>query len=218
GDPPPDAAATWYATALERDDLVSAGVMGLMDAVGAYDPARGYRFSTFAGTRIRGAMLDEMRRRDVAPRSVRRRQRALEEAVGRLSVELDRRPSSREVAEDLGMDAQTVWRWKWEVERSRQVSLSKLLTAERSGSSGSWHGGEDVEARLTRESELRLVRRELESLPERERLIVRLYDLEQCTLREIADRLGVSQSRVSQLRTRALGRLRTRLDAVGMAA
>ena len=210
---------------LESGDLVSAGTMGLMDAVGAYDPERGYRFSTFAASRIRGAILDEMRRRDVAPRSVRRKQRRMEDARDRLAVELNRSPGHPELARRLGVDARTLWRWKWDVERSRRVSLQDLAREE--------HGGERrpggptappaalvdegegevgaVEERLTREAELSRLHRELATLSERERLVVRLYDLESHTLREIADRLGVSESRISQIRSRALGRLRERL-------
>ena len=207
---------------LESGDLVSAGTMGLMDAVGAYDPERGYRFSTFAASRIRGAILDEMRRRDVAPRSVRRKQRRMEDARDRLSVELNRAPGHPELAHHLGVDARTLWRWKWDVERSRRVSLQELMREEHGGERRSTvrvpevgeDGGGDVgvvEDRLTREAEMSRLHRELSALSERERLVVRMYDLESHTLREIAERLGVSESRISQIRSRALGRLRERL-------
>lgn len=199
---------------MEGEELVSAGVVGLMDAVSVYDPSRGFRFSTFAARRIRGAMLDEVRRRDVAPRSVRRKQRKLETARARLSVELDRSPRPQELAEDLGVDLQTLWRWKWDVERSRRVSLTEVVGEGRSRGRSAWEvrteGG--VEERLTREQAVARLRRELETLSEREQLIVRLYDLESMTLREIATKLGVTESRVSQLRTRALSRLRARLE------
>lgn len=216
---------------MDVDDLVSAGVVGLLTAVMAFDPARGYRFSTFAGARIRGAMLDEMRRRDIAPRSVRRRQREMDRAAERLAVELDRSPHHPEVARVLGVDAQTLWRWKWEVERSQRVSLHVVPSAARSGGPGESiparmteasaegvEGVEGVEDRLTREAEIRRLREELAELPEREQQIIELYDMGSLTLREIADRLGVTESRVSQIRTAALRRLRARMQDLREAA
>lgn len=212
--------------AVERDDLVGAGVLGLIGAVSAFDPERGYRFSTFAARRIRGAMIDEMRRRDVAPRSVRRKQRKLDRARARLSVELDRPPRHPELAEVLNVDAQTLWRWKWDVDRSRRVSLSEVVTGENSESSGPRRGyatleGDGtgtVEDRLVREQQLERLRRELATLSEREQLIIRLYNLESRTLREIGELLGVTESRVSQLRSRALARLRARMSDLREAA
>lgn len=203
--------------AVERDDLVSAGLLGLMNAVSCYDPGRGFRFSTFAAQRIRGAMLDEMRRRDVAPRSIRRKQRQLEAARAQLAVELDRAPRHGEMAAVLDVDPQTLWRWKWDVERSRRVSLSDVESREgeegfvAGASECSVEGAAGVEEEVVRKQEVARLRRELETLTEREQLILRLYDLESCTLREIAAKLGVTESRVSQLRSRALKRLRTRL-------
>lgn len=200
--------------AVEREDLVSAGVLGLMNAVSCYDPGRGFRFSTFAAQRIRGAMLDEMRRRDVAPRSIRRKQRQLEAARAQLSVELDRAPRHPELAAVLEVDAQTLWRWKWDVGRSQRVSLSEVVARDGGESVvGEWAGWglEGVEEEVSRRQEVARLRRELESLSAREQLILRLYDLESCTLREIAAKLGVTESRVSQLRSRALKRLRVRL-------
>lgn len=199
---------------LEEGDVVSAGTVGLLDAVAAYDPNRGYRFSTFAAARIRGAILDEMRRRDLAPRSVRRRQRKLAAARDQLSVDLNRSPGHRELAGVLGVDARTLWRWKWDIERSRRVSLQELVGEERTERVADRAVGDEMEAvedRMTRSAEVDRLRRELDRLSEREQLVLRLYDLESHTLREIGERLGVSESRVSQIRTRALRRLRDRL-------
>ena len=205
---------------VEHGDLVSAGAVGLMHAVSSYDPGHGSRFSTFAASRIRGAMLDEVRRRDVAPRSVRRKQREMEAVRDRLAVELDRTPRHPEVAEVLGVDPQQLWRWKWDIDRSRRVSLTELLGLSTSdgGMLREPADGLDVEERLALEAELSRLKRELAALPERERDIIRWYDLEGCTLREIGGRLDVSESRVSQLRSRALARLRERLGDLYEAA
>ena len=198
--------------AVDVGDLVSAGTLGLLHAVSAFDPARGSRFSTFAASRIRGAMLDEMRSRDVAPRSVRRKQRKMDRARDRLAVEGDGAPRHGEVAEVLGVDPQQLWRWKWEVARSRRVSLTDLLGSPSSEDDGLELGrGMEVEDRLALESELRRLRAELAELPARDREVIELYDLRGWTLREVGERFGVSESRISQIRTRALARLRERL-------
>lgn len=205
---------------VEVNDLVSAGTVGLMHAVGSYNPDRGSRFSTFAASRIRGAMLDEMRSRDVAPRSVRRKQREMERARDRLAVEMDRTPRHPEVAEVLGVDAQRLWRWKWDVARSRRVSLTELLgvsTSSREGGRGLGRAAE-VEERLSVEQEVERLRAELAALPDRDREIIELYDLEGWTLREVGERIGVSESRVSQIRSRVLRRLRERMGDVREAA
>lgn len=211
----------WTGGAVEREDLVSAGVLGLMSAVSCYDPGRGFRFSTFAARRIRGAMLDEMRRRDVAPRSIRRKQRRLEAARAQLAVDLDRAPRHREVAAVLDVDPQTLWRWKWDVDRSHRVSLSEMGAREcdegLAVEATEWCS-EGVDEALVRAQEVERLGRELESLSEREQMILRMYDLESHTLREIAGRLGVTESRVSQLRSRALKRLRARMCGLWEAA
>jgi len=136
----------------------------------------------------------------------------MDQAGDRLALELDRQPRERELAGVLGVDAQTLWRWKWDVDRSQRVSLTDALspgvasvTCEEAGGVGC------VESRLTLEAEVRRLRRELATLDERDRLVVDLYDLQGLTLREIAGRLGVSESRVSQIRTGALKRLRSRM-------
>lgn len=209
---------------VEVGELVSAGVVGLLSAVSSFDPDRGYRFSTFAGARIRGAMLDELRSRDGAPRSVRRKEREMERASARLSVELERTPAHPEVARVLGVDASTLWRWKWDVARSREVSLSEGVGSAGGADYGSGtscagvEGVEGVEDRLTREAEVRRLRRELGELNERERLVLELYDMQSWKLREIADRLGVTESRVSQIRSGALRRLRGRMRDLRVAA
>ncbi len=207
--------------AFERGDLVSAGVLGLMKAVSSFDPERGYRFSTFAAQRIRGAILDEMRRRDVAPRSVRRRQRRLADARASLTMDLNRPPRHSELAEVLGVDPQTLWRWKWDMDRSRRVSLTEVVNEEggEEGSRELWASQSgSVEDRLAREQEVSRLVREMESLSARDQLILRRYDLEAKTLREIAAELGVTESRISQLRTRALKRLRARMTDMREAA
>ena len=207
--------STSLGMAAEREELASAGTVGLLDAVESYDPERGYRFSTFAAPRIRGAMLDEMRRRDEAPRTVRRRQRRLAETEEQLAVRLNRLPRHGEVAEVLDVDVATLWSWKRDVARATPLSLEDRVGGEE-GDARRLRDvvtleGEDAEDRLTRAQELDRLHREMDCLEERERLVLRLYDFQEMKLREIAALLEVTESRVSQIRTRAIGRLRDRM-------
>ena len=201
---------------IERDEMTSAGMLGLLDAVEAYDPEKGYRFSTFAAQRIRGAMLDELRRRDEAPRSVRRRQRRMAETEERLAVTLNRVPRHDEVAEVLGVDDGTLWSWKQDAARAVRFSLEDRVGGD--GAGEAWQLRDVVaqeepaaDERLARRQEVERLEREMAGLDERERLVLRLYDFQEMKLREIATMLQVTESRVSQIRTRAIGRLRDRM-------
>lgn len=203
---------------LELDELVSAGLVGLLKAVDRFRPELGYRFSTFAAPRIRGSILDELRRRDAIPRTVRRRQRRVARTEERLAGELDRLPRHQEVALVLGIEASTLWHWKNDTVRCRSVSLDSALSrAQGAGRPGlrlaELVGGDglEVEDRLTREQEVARLRSEMEALDARERLVLGLYDFDQRKLREIAELLDVTESRVSQIRTRAIRRLRSRM-------
>ena len=113
---------------VELDDLVSAGSVGLINAVESFDPSRGLAFSTYAAPRIRGAILDDLRKNDHVPRSIRRKQRQIAAAEQRLSGSLDRKPDDRETAHQLGIDIDTLWRWRADTEEAVQVSLDQPLS------------------------------------------------------------------------------------------
>ncbi|HUR95372.1 MAG TPA: sigma-70 family RNA polymerase sigma factor [Gemmatimonadales bacterium] len=194
-------------TSVPYEELVSAGNLGLLAAVNGYDPGRGLAFSTYAVPRIRGAILDDLRRGDRVPRSTRARTRRLLAARATLAARLQRSPSPAETATELGLELDAYWRWCDEVDPVE------------SGVTGSGHRGEwatspehlpDYE--LLREERRAQVRLALKVLPERERRVLALYFFEELTLREIGVALGVTESRVSQLRQRALGRLREALS------
>src|SRR3954463_1306009 len=110
---------------LDHDELVSAGTLGLMSAMGSFDPDRGLAFSTFAVPRIRGAILDELRRQDHVPRSVRRKARGIGAARESLTHALGRAPAAREGAAELGIDAETLWRWQADIEGALPVPLDR---------------------------------------------------------------------------------------------
>ena len=201
------------------EELVSCGTMGLMNALEAFEPDRGLAFSTFAVPRIRGAILDELRRQDHVPRSVRRKTREIAQARESLGRIFGRPASDKEVAEHLGVDLETFWRWEADSEGAVHLSLDHgpddpdgqgALPPE-ALSTEPIHGS--VEDRLTREQEAQLLQRALLKLKEQERIVLTLYYFEELKLHEIADVLELTESRVSQIRAKALGKLRTDLSA-----
>jgi RNA polymerase sigma factor for flagellar operon FliA len=203
----------------DLDELVSAGTMGLIEAVENFDPERGLAFSTFAAPRIRGAILDDHRRRDHVPRSVRRKQRDLKRARDRVSEEHGRPARNEEVAEELGVDLETVWQWDLDTRSASWVSLDRPLNEDdgRSATAEEVVAGDEgtgVEDELTRGQELDIVRAALDDLGEQQRTVLALYYFEELKLHQIASILGVTESRISQVRSKALGVLRERLAHV----
>jgi RNA polymerase sigma factor for flagellar operon FliA len=201
------------------DEMVSAGTMGLMSALEGFDPSRGLAFSTFAAPRIRGAILDELRRQDHVPRSVRRKARELAGARETLQRIFGRPPEPQEMAEHLGVDVATVWRWEADVENAVHLPLDRqpgdsdagmaspaeLLADERQ---------DDIEETLNREQEVKLLRDAIMRLKEQERIVLSLYYFEELKLHEIAGVLGLTESRVSQIRSKALGKLKGELSGL----
>jgi RNA polymerase sigma factor for flagellar operon FliA len=200
-------------------DLISYGLMGLIGAIERFDPERGIKFETFAMTRIRGAIIDELRSLDWVPRSVRSRAREIEAAQVKLEHELQRAPSEAELAAKLGIDEEELQSSLLEIANSSVYALDELWTV--SDSSGdkvslldtiSDPRADDPQESLdTSEIKDRLTEA-IASLPEREQLVVALYYYENLTLREIGEVLGVTESRVSQLHTKAVMRLKSHLQ------
>ncbi|HEX6050847.1 MAG TPA: FliA/WhiG family RNA polymerase sigma factor [Gemmatimonadaceae bacterium] len=200
---------------IEIDDLVSAGTLGLIDAFEHFDGSRGLAFSTFAMPRIRGAMLDEMRRIDRVPRSVRRKTRQIDGVAMSLATTLGREPNHEELADGLGVDLETLWRWQAERESTQLVSLERASSNTSSGRSpGDWlagSSGDEVDEMLTLDAEAARLREAILALPEQERTVLSLYYFEELKLNDIARILGVSESRISQIRSKAIQRLRRAL-------
>ncbi len=201
---------------VEFDELLSAGTIGLMNAIENFDPSRGLAFSTLAAPRIRGAILDDLRKRDVVPRSIRRKQRNVSRARESLTHTLNRNPRPEETASELGIDLSEYWRWTQDAEQVRRVSLDQPrsqedqstisveeLTADR--------GREDPDEFLTQREEIQILRDEILKLKRQERLVLSLYYFEGLKLHEIASVLGVTESRVSQIRSKSIKDLRKRL-------
>ena len=203
---------------VELDDLVSAGTLGLIDAFEHFDTTRGLAFSTFAAPRIRGAMLDELRRLDRVPRSVRRKGRQIDGASTALASSLGREPDNNELADGLGIDVATLWRWQAERESTHVVSLDRVPTGgDGTRSTGEWLAGstgDEVEDSITLAQEAGHLRDALLALPEQERTVLSLHYFEELKLNDIARILEVSESRVSQIRSKAIQRLRRKLGTL----
>lgn len=206
---------------VEDADLISYGLMGLIGAIERFEPERGIKFETFAMTRIRGAIIDELRSLDWVPRSVRSRAREIEEAQQKLENELQRAPSEDELAEKLGITTDELQGSLLEIANSSVYALDELWAiSDSSGDSVSLldtisdpSASDPQDALDTSEIKERLAEA-LASLPEREQLVVALYYYESLTLREIGEVLGVTESRVSQLHTKAVMRLKSHLQAI----
>jgi RNA polymerase sigma factor for flagellar operon FliA len=200
----------------ELDELVSAGTIGLMNAIDNFDPSRGLAFSTFAAPRIRGSVLDDLRRRDHATRSLRKKERDIARARERLQAELGRTPTDQEMADGMDVDLTTFWRWRRETEQVTRVSLDRRPESS-NGTAASprdtlvGDDGTHVVDRIAHEEEIGILREEIMKLKEQERLVLSLYYFEELKLHEIATVLGVTESRVSQIRSKAITNLRKRI-------
>jgi RNA polymerase sigma factor FliA len=200
-------------------DLISYGLLGLIGAIERFEPERGIKFETFAMTRIRGAIIDELRSLDWVPRSVRSRAREIEAAQSKLEHELQRAPTEAELAAKLNMTEEELQSALLEIANSSVYALDELWTV--SDSSGDQvslldtiadEGAADPQEALDSSEIKDLLTEAIGSLPEREQLVVALYYYENLTLREIGEVLGVTESRVSQLHTKAVMRLKSRLQ------
>ena len=204
---------------VELDELVSAGTIGLIEAFNNFDASRGLAFSTFAAPRIRGAILDELRRQDHVPRSVRRRAREMHAASEELSRRLGHAPDQTQLANAMGVDLTTLSRWQSESDHGRFIPLERTSEQAANGARLPLEQliadpSEDVEDKLTLTQEVAHLRDALLALPESERNVLSLYYFEELKLSDIAAILGVSESRVSQIRAKAGSRLRGALGSL----
>jgi RNA polymerase sigma factor for flagellar operon FliA len=203
---------------IEQSDLVSYGIFGLIDAIDKFDPARGYKFETYAISRIKGAIIDELRSIDWVPRSVRAKARAIERAYSKLENELRRSPEDREVATELGMSEDELATILSQISFVGIVALDELLSASADRSGGATVGdtiadrtNNPVEA-FESEEMRHVLADAINRMPDRERLVLTLYYYEGLTLAEIGSVLGVTESRVCQIHTKAIFQLRGRLS------
>jgi RNA polymerase sigma factor for flagellar operon FliA len=202
---------------VERDDLVSSAIIGLFDALEKFDASKGTKFETYAIWRIRGAILDELRSLDWASRSIRRKARNVQDVSRDLGQRLGRAATEEEVADALNLSPTELSRLRDEVHGTALLSLSKSVSSDEDQDmiqledivdDPSHKDALDVmETEESREALLETI----DNLPEQQRLVVALYYYEEMTLKEIGEALHISESRVSQVHTRAVKTLRARL-------
>lgn len=209
--------ASRLSTEADFDELLSAGSLGLMQAAEAFDGSRGLSFSTFAVPRIRGAMLDELRRQDCMPRNVRRHARDVARARDELASALQRQPTDAEISERLAVDAGQLRRWELDAHSAQPVSLHQRVRSDVESTLGDLladEGAPSIEDVLAREQEIEELKRAIAQLREQERTVLALSYFEELKLQQIAEVLGLSVCRISQIRTAALQKLRVTLGAL----
>ena len=202
---------------VEYDDLVGYGVFGLLDAINRYDPDKHVKFKTYAVTRIRGAIFDELRSIDWVPRSVRQKSRVLEDSIRKLESSLGRAALDTEIAAELGVSMKEL-----------EVTLMKISSTSLLSLNDVWHSGDDSPSTsigdtvtsphsinpdviVEKEEIKKVIASAIQELPENEKKVLILYYFEDLTLKEIGAVLEVTESRISQLHTKAIIRLRAKL-------
>ena len=197
---------------VEVSELISVGVLGLIDAASRFKPSLGVPFDAFARRRIHGAMLDALRDLDWAPRSVRKLGRTMDGTVARLRHELGREPQEKEIAGALNVNDAEYGRMLDQLKTAELATIRQATSEDGTNSlEVAIDPGEGPYAKLERQELREFLAEAITELPERERHILALYYHEELTLAEIGEVIGVGESRVSQLRTQAIGRLRSRL-------
>jgi len=204
---------------VSQEDLISSGIIGLIDAIQKYDLTRNISFKTYAEFRIKGAMLDELRSLDWIPRSVRKKSHLLEEAYAHLQKSLGRPAEAEEAAAFLGLELEDFHQL---LEETRSVCLVPLDSSPRQ--LGGYPGGGKEPGEFLQDENLRdalravhlsqlrqIIVKALEALPDKENLLIYLYYYEELTMKEIGEIMGYTESRISQLHTQAMSRLRHRL-------
>ncbi|PMH41024.1 RNA polymerase sigma factor FliA [Vibrio sp. 10N.286.49.B3] len=195
------------------DDLIQAGMIGLIEAQQNYDGSKGASFETYAGIRIRGAMLDEIRRGDWVPRSVHKNNREINVAISELENQLNRDPTDAEVAQHMGMSLAQYHSALTDINSSRLVGIEDLGISDDSIAPDD-NEDENIPFKGVADEAFRqALVASIKQLPEREALVLSLYYDEELNLKEIGEVLGVSESRVSQILSQSMQRLRTKLSA-----
>lgn len=205
---------------VDSEDLINSGVIGLMDAIEKYDPMRGTSFKTYAEFRIRGAILDELRSLDWFPRSIRQKVNRLENTYADLERQLGRSATDEEVAEALDMGLEEFYEILAQASAVSLVSLYDMGRDEGGGEERTFleciaNGEEDPATALESQEVYETVGTAIERLPEKERTVISLYYYDELTMKEIGRVLNLTESRVSQIHTKAVLRLRAKLRSLG---
>lgn len=200
---------------VEYDDLVGYGVFGLIDAIDKFSLCKGVKFETYASLRIRGSIYDQIRKMDWIPRTIRQKQKSLEGAMKKLELELGRVPNNEELANELNISADELTNMQEQTKVANLVSLEEFVEqgseikvdVNSGGNANAWQ----PEKSLLKGEIKELLISALDDLTENEKKVIVLYYYEELTLKEISVIIGVSESRISQLHTRALGKMKSKL-------
>ncbi len=200
---------------VEYDDLVSYGIFGLIDAIDKFDTMKEVKFETYASLRIRGAILDQIRKMDWIPRTIRQRQKQIDSAIRQIESETGQSVSDEEIAKKLGITEEEFVDWQSQMKITGLVSLNEYIEQ---GSDVSQDSGQHTAARFVSPEEniekqelARVLGEALELLTEKEKKVITMYYYEELTLKEISSVLEVSESRISQLHTRALQKMKVKM-------
>lgn len=195
---------------VEYDDLVSYGIFGLIDAIDKFDYDKGIKFETYASLRIRGAILDQIRKMDWIPRSVRQKQKQMDAAISKIEAGENRVATDEEVAKELGISIDEYYNWQGQTKVTNIASIDEFVDQgiEVKAFDPRKYGKMEPEQAYEQEEVKKILAQSLENLTEKERMVVMLYYYEELTLKEISKVLDVSESRVSQLHTKALQKMK----------
>jgi len=205
----------YFGSNVEYDDLVGYGVFGLIDAIDKFDLSKKVKFETYASLRIRGAIIDSIREQDWAPRSLRKKGKELERAYFELENQLGHSASDQEVAEKLGITLDDLHKLLQEVNLSQMISLEDYLEQNHETGFDPFSMQRETnlpEQRLEVVELKEILANSIDKLPEKEKTVVTLYYYEELTLKEISLIMKVSESRISQLHTKAIMRMRGKLE------
>lgn len=200
---------------VEYDDLVSYGIFGLIDAIDKFDFLKDVKFETYASLRIRGSILDQIRKMDWIPRTIRQKQKKIDAVIKEMEVRYGRTATDEEIAEGLGITSDEYLDWQSQMKITNVVSLNEFLEQGSEVSNEASHTRstqfDSPEEVLERDELKKMLAEALELLTEKERKVILLYYYEDLTLKEISSILEVSESRISQLHTRALQKMKVKL-------
>ena len=203
-----------YKNNVEFDDLVSYGIFGLLDAIEKFDPLRNVKFETYAYIRVRGAIIDQIRSMDWVPRSVRQKYKRIEEAYNAIETRCGRSASEDEVAEILGIPLGDLNDTLTEIHSYSVISLEERITNNPNFTIIDGDTEKDPEKSFAQEEVKTIMMQVLKELPEKEQRVISLYYYSELTYKEISFVMGVSESRISQIHTKAIMKLRSKLDKV----
>lgn len=200
---------------VEYDDLVSYGIFGLIDAIDKFDMDKEVKFETYASLRIRGAILDQIRKMDWIPRTVRQKQKKIDEAVKRVEMQTGKTALDEEVARELGVSGDELLEWQSQLKITNVVSLNEFIEQGSEPVMDARHNSHFIQPEeQVQETELKEKLQEaMEQLTEKEKKVILLYYYEDLTLKEISKVLEVSESRISQLHTKALSKMQKTMGA-----